>query len=136
MSHAAWQARVRNLGAWQRPRTYEQTRRIEIEIALATHRGESFRAIAKRLGLRSHAHCWRVARKYQAGRLSTLPRTEPELVAFRDSLFADSIPNRTAAPWWITREWESRDEIWACLLLTQEQKVQASAELDRRKYAR
>jgi hypothetical protein len=136
MSRAAYQARVRNLDCWFRPRTYEETRRIEIEIALASHRREPFRAVAKRLGLRSYAHCWRTARKYRAGRLPMLPLTEPELVAFHDSLYADSVPKSTAAPWWMTREWESRDEIWGCILLTQEQKAQASAELDRRKHAR
>lgn len=29
-------------------------------------------------------------------------------------------------------EWRSRDEIWGCILLSQEQKVQAMAELERR----
>lgn len=92
MSRAAYQARVRNLAAWQRQRTYDETRRIEIEIALATHRGEPFRAIAKRLGLRSYAYCWRVARKYRSGGLRMLPLGEQELVAFRDSLEAPPVP--------------------------------------------
>jgi hypothetical protein len=98
MSRAAYQARVRNLAAWRRSRSYEQTRRIEIEIALATHRGESFRAIAKRLGLRSFAYCWRVARRYRAGLLRMLPLAEPELVAFRDSLYGDPVPTGPVKP--------------------------------------
>jgi hypothetical protein len=36
----------------------------------------------------------------------------------------------------MVREWNTRDEIWGCILLTQEQKVQATAEFDRREYAR
>jgi hypothetical protein len=92
ISRAAYQARIRNLAAWDRPRTYDQTRRIEIEVALASHRREPYRAMAKRLGLRSYAHCWRVARRYRAGGLPMLPLTEPELVAFRDSLYANPVP--------------------------------------------
>jgi hypothetical protein len=86
MSRSAYQARLRNLGGRQRPRTYEETRRLELEIALATHRGESYRAVAKRLGLRSHAHCWRVARNYHRGLIPMLPRDEQGLLALRDSL--------------------------------------------------
>jgi len=80
MSRAAYQARLRNLSGWIRPHTYEQTRRNELEIALATHRGENYRAMAKRLGL-SHTYCWRVARKYRAGLIPMLPREEQELLA-------------------------------------------------------
>jgi len=36
----------------------------------------------------------------------------------------------------MVREWNTRDEIWACILLTQEQKLQAIAEYDRREYAK
>lgn len=43
---------------------------------------------------------------------------------------------RQAAEWWKQKQWVSRDEIWGCILLTQEQKVQASAEFDRREYAK
>lgn len=89
MSRAAYQARLRNLVGWNRARTYEQTRRIEVEIALAMHRGETFRATAKRLGLRSHAHCWRVARKYRAGLIPMLPPDEQKLMAMPDSLDYD-----------------------------------------------
>ena len=42
MSRATYQARLRNLVGWNRARTFEQTRRIEVEIALAVHRGETF----------------------------------------------------------------------------------------------
>jgi len=42
---------------------------------------------------------------------------------------------RGVAPWWLAREWQSADEIWGCILLTQEQKVQASAEFERKEYA-
>src|SRR5215469_10596195 len=46
-----------------------------------------------------------------------------------------ALPPPHATPWWLTREWQSTDEIWGCILLTQEQKVQASAELERKEYA-
>jgi len=42
---------------------------------------------------------------------------------------------RKAVPWWLAREWQSTDEIWGCILLIQEQKVQASAEFERKEYA-
>lgn len=69
MTHKARRARDRNasmaravlaLRRGRVDRTCEETRRLEIEIALAGHRGETYRAMARRLGLRSHAHCWRV----------------------------------------------------------------------------
>jgi hypothetical protein len=64
-----------------------------------------------------------------------LPRDEQGLLAMRESL--DKPPTRErAVPWWLAREWQSADEIWGCILLTQEQKVQASAELERKEYAR
>jgi hypothetical protein len=144
MSREAYQARLRNasraraalaLRQGKPERDYGETRRLELEIALARHRGEKYRAIARRLGLRSYAHCWRVARRYHAGQIPMFPGDEQGLVAMRDSL--DSTPTQQrAAPWWLAREWRSRDEIWGCTLLTQEQKVKASAELDRREYAR
>jgi len=92
MSRVAYQARVRNLAARRRPRTYDETRRIQLEIALATHRGLTYRAMAKRLGLHSYAYCWRVARRYRAGLLRMLPLAESELVALRDSLYASPVP--------------------------------------------
>jgi hypothetical protein len=100
MSRMAYQARLRNLGHVKRPRTLAETQRLQIEIALATHRGESYRAIARRLGLRSHAHCWRVARRYRRGLIPMLPRDEQQLLAMRDSLAAGSLPagRATARP--------------------------------------
>jgi hypothetical protein len=50
MSHAAYQARLRNLSSWNRPRTPLETQRLRIEIALGTLRGEKYRAMARRLG--------------------------------------------------------------------------------------
>jgi hypothetical protein len=90
MSRTAYQARRLNLLRWERPRSYDETRLIEFEIALATHRGESYRLMAKRLGLRSHAHCWRVARRYRRGLIPLLPRNEQGLVTLRDSLISQS----------------------------------------------
>jgi hypothetical protein len=91
MSRAAYQARLRNLVGWERPRSCEQTRRIELEVALWTHRGkESLRAFAKRLRIRSHSHCWRVARKYRRGLIPMLPRDEQQLLAMRDSFASAS----------------------------------------------
>jgi hypothetical protein len=97
--------------------------------------------MAKRLGLRSHAYCWRVAQRYRAGLMPRLPAAEPELLAFRDfvagdtsSSAADGAGRLLPKPWWFTHGWESRDEIWSSILLTQEQKVQACAEYDRRKH--
>jgi hypothetical protein len=43
MSRAAYHARISNLERWLRPRTYAETRRIELEIALASHGHESCR---------------------------------------------------------------------------------------------
>jgi len=133
MSRAAYQARLRNLVCVERRRSYEQTRRLEVEVAVGTHRRESTRAMARRLKC-SHVHCWRVARRYKHGQLPLLPRDEQGLSRFCDSLQRE-VP-APAAPWWMVREWNTRDEIWGCILLTQEQKVQATAEFDRREYAR
>jgi len=134
LSRAAYQARLRNVSRVKRRRSYHETRRLELEIALGWHRGETYRALAKRLGLRSHAHCWRVARRYRLGLLRFLPRNEQGLVKLRDSLYGE-VPQR-AAPWWMAHEWRSRDEIWGSIVLTQEQKTQATAEFDRREYAK
>ncbi len=141
MSRAAYQARLQNLVGVERKRTHAETRRIELEIALGTHRGETYRAMAKRLGC-SHPYCWRVARRYRAGLIPVLPRDEQELVALRDSLDHDPATERHAAaavpaqflkvPWAWTRQWRSQDEIWASMLLTQEQKTMLAAESDRR----
>src|SRR5215469_15310902 len=67
-------------------RTYGETRRIELEIALASHGFESYRQIARRVGLRSHAHCWRVIRRYRTGQIPYLPPDEESLLAMRESL--------------------------------------------------
>jgi hypothetical protein len=134
MSRAAYQARLRNLVGVKRPRTNSETRLIELEVALGTHRGESYRAIARRLGIRSYAHCWRVARKYRNRQIPMLPQDARGLLAMRASL-ASSPMQQQVLPWWMTREWSKRDEIWGCILFTQEQKAQAVAEFDRREYA-
>ena len=128
-------SRRRKLVGGKPPRTYVQMQRLAVEIALGTHRGESTRAMAERLGC-SHVHCWRVARRYRNGLIPMLPRDEQELVALRDSLDRPTPPQQQAIPWWLARQWRSREEIWGCILLTQEQKVQVSAEFDRREYAR
>jgi hypothetical protein len=132
VSRRAYQARLRNLGHVARARSYSDTRRLEIEVALGTHRGESTRAMAKRVRC-SHVHCWRVARRYRLGLLPLLPRDLEALTKFRDSVCRETTQ---PVPWWLAREWRSRDEIWGCILLTQEQKKQASAEFERRDYAR
>jgi hypothetical protein len=49
--------------------------------------------MAKRLGLRSYAYCWRIARQYRAGQMPMLPSNERELLAFRDFLAADCKPS-------------------------------------------
>jgi hypothetical protein len=49
--------------------------------------------MAKRLGLRSYAYCWRIARRYRAGQMPMLPSNERELLAFRDFLAADCKPS-------------------------------------------
>lgn len=145
MSREAYQARISSASKARaalaeqhdrRERTYEETRRLEQEIALASLRGETYRAMARRLGC-SHVHCWRVARRYRTGQIPMLPHDEQGLVALRESLDKPPTPTRqVTAPWWMTREWGCRNEIWGCSLLTQEQKVQAAAEFDRREYAR
>jgi hypothetical protein len=90
MSRKAGEARQRNLARVKRPRTPGQTERIQLEIALWTHRPaderESLRALAARLGLKSHAHCCRVARNYRAGLIEWLSPTEARLLAVRDSV--------------------------------------------------
>jgi len=86
MSHLAYEARQGNLRSMKRKRTHKETQRLQIEVALGTHRGETYRAMAKRLGLRSHAHCWRVARKYRRGEIPMLPRDEQRLMVLCDSL--------------------------------------------------
>jgi hypothetical protein len=86
MSLTAMQARRQNLSNWTRRRTYEETQRIRIEIALATHQpGESYRQMARRLRC-SHVHCWKVARRYRRG-LIPLPESEQELLAIREMLY-------------------------------------------------
>jgi hypothetical protein len=91
MSPEAYRARLKNAGSRKLvggnpARTYAETRRIEIEVALWTHRGkESLRALARRLRVGSHAHCWRVARKYRRGLIPLLPHDERGLTAIRYS---------------------------------------------------
>jgi hypothetical protein len=107
MSRKAGQARQRNLGRVKRLRTQEQTDRIQLEIALWTHRPtderESLRALAARLGLKSHAYCWRVARNYRAGSIEWLSPAESGLLAVRDSIGpspthdSDGVPLTAAA---------------------------------------
>lgn len=96
MSPKAFRARIKNAGCrklvgGKPPRSYGETRRIEVEIALGTHRGETCRAMAKRLKC-SHVHCWRVACKYRRGLIPMLPRDEQGLLAMRDSF--DAPPRR------------------------------------------
>ena len=88
MSPEAYRARLKNAGrrklvGGKPPRSYGETRRLELEVALGTQRGETFRAMAKRLNC-SHIHCWRVARKYRRGLIPMLPRDEQQLLAMRD----------------------------------------------------
>jgi|SRR5262249_28786237 len=78
-------SRRRKLVGGKPPRTYVQMQRLAVEIALGTHRGESTRAMAERLGC-SHVHCWRVARRYRNGLIPMFPRDEQALVALRDAL--------------------------------------------------
>ena len=85
MSQAAYQARLRNLVHWRRPRSPLETQRLRIEIALATLRGETQRAMARRLGC-SHVYCRKVAIAFKAGRIPFLPADEVSLLAMRDSL--------------------------------------------------
>lgn len=92
MSDAASRARLSSLGRVQRTRTYDQTRRLELDIALASHHKETYRATARRLGC-SHVHCWRVTRRYRRGLLRPLPRDKRELIAFRDSLYGEITPS-------------------------------------------
>src|SRR5260370_6880414 len=76
MSRKAGKARQKNLERVKRPRTPEQSDRIQLEIALWTHRPanerQSLRALPPRLGPKSHAYCWRVARNYRAGLIEWL----------------------------------------------------------------
>jgi hypothetical protein len=85
MSQAAYQARLRNLVHWRRPRSRLETQRLRIDIALATLRGERQRATARRLGC-SHVYCRKVAIAFRAGRIPFLPADEVSLLAMRDSL--------------------------------------------------
>ena len=85
MSHAAYQARLRNLAHWSRPRTPLETQRLRVEIALGTLRGEKSRKMARRLGC-SHVYCRKVARPYHAGRVPFLPANEESLLAMKESL--------------------------------------------------
>ena len=44
------------------------------------------RKMVRRLGLRSHAHCWRVARNYRTGQIPMVPSDEEGLMELRESL--------------------------------------------------
>jgi hypothetical protein len=81
LSRKAHAQRVRALASWRRPRTYEQSRRIEIEICLGAMRGEGYRGMTRRLGLRNHEYCRRVARRYKAGAIPLLRPDEAGLLA-------------------------------------------------------
>jgi hypothetical protein len=85
MSRTAYHSRLHNLARVERPRTHAQTQRLQIEIALAAYRGESYRAMARRLGC-SHVHCWRVARRYRTGQIPWLPSDEESLLSMWDRL--------------------------------------------------
>jgi hypothetical protein len=52
MSRDAYNARLKNLVRVRRSRAYDQTRRLEVDIALASHEGDTFRAIAIRGNVR------------------------------------------------------------------------------------
>jgi hypothetical protein len=111
-------------------RTYLQSRELELEIVLGRLRLETYRQLARRLGC-SHVHCWRVVRRHSRGLLPMLPKDEQGLIALREAIHA---PVPRTVPWWLAKQWASHDEIWDCILLTQEQKVQAAAEFDRREH--
>ena len=66
-------------------RSHGETRQLEIEIVLARHRRETYRAMARRLGC-SHVHCWRVAQRYRTGQIPWLPPDEESLLSMRESL--------------------------------------------------
>ena len=142
----ALEARFRGLAKWRRPRTADQSRYIYSEIIRAAGE-ESYRSMARRLGV-AHSYCRKVARRYygasiqrargEGGRVPPRRVVQPDIakaLAIDGDLVAGPI-RKAPAPWWITREWASRDEIWASILLTQEQKAQAVAEFERRECAR
>jgi hypothetical protein len=90
MSRAAYDARLHNLRCVKkRKRTYGESRRNELEVALWTHKPEdkreSLRTLARRVGL-SHVYCWKVARNYRNGLIPLLPDDEAGLLELRDSL--------------------------------------------------
>src|SRR5215472_8865319 len=85
MSRAAYNERClasrrRKLVGGKPPRSYVEMQRLALEIALGTHRGESTRAMAERLGC-CHVHCWRVARRYRNGLIPMLTSDEQALVS-------------------------------------------------------
>jgi hypothetical protein len=81
LSRRAYQARLKGLARWTRPRSYEQSQRIQVEIALRTMRGESYRQMARKLGLRSHCYCYRTAKRFLSGAIPLLPLSEAGLLA-------------------------------------------------------
>jgi len=133
LSHRAYQQRLRAQLSWKRRRSYEESQRLIVEIVLGSLRGEPQIHLARRLGVRSHGYCGSVARRYKEGRLPMLATDEQGLVAMLALM--DGKPSSEVAkgtPWWLAKEWADRDEIWACNLITFEQKRQALAEYDRR----
>ena len=98
MSLKAYQTRLsatgeRKVVGGKLARSWQETRRLEAEIALATHGPETYRAIARRLGC-SHVHCWRVARRYRARQIPLLPSDEQALLEMRDSFGPAPEPSR------------------------------------------
>jgi len=81
MSKAAYQARLKGLAHWTRPRSYGESQRIQVEIALRTLRGESYRQMARKLGLRSHCYCYRTAKRFLSGAIPMLPLSETGLLS-------------------------------------------------------
>jgi hypothetical protein len=90
MSRAAYLARMKGLARWTRLRSYEQSRRLELEIALRTLRGESYRQIARKLGLRSHCYCYRTAKRFLSGAIPMLPLSEDGLLAILSEIDGSS----------------------------------------------
>jgi hypothetical protein len=80
MSTSAYKARLKGLARWKRPRTYEQSQRIKLEIALRTLRGETFRGMTQHLGLRSYCYCRRTAIRFLAGQMPMFPLSEAGLL--------------------------------------------------------
>ena len=73
-------------------RTPEESKRIQAEVALWTHRrGESLRALARRLRC-SHVYCRKAARRYQEGVIGWLGPDEASVLQWRDALAPKPTP--------------------------------------------